>query len=207
MAETLIKYGNRSDHLQMLTLSDETGTMLAEAEVYFTYYYYTLSWTTSWSLEQFVAEIEKILITIEDENPHGVLDVDGRIRNLHGTDINHASYSELVGIQYKVHDDSEHEDGEKSVEMPYGRPFDWSVIQKHAEPEDIFTLRIETPLGDFVHGILPHSSHNFGLVSHLAQVDGFIRLMSESSGGNITESNARQFFEAMLGFFPKRGKS
>ena len=82
-------------------------------------------------------------------------------------------------------------------ELPYQRPLTWQQIVEAAGEREVSYVRINTPVGDFF--ISPiKEQYSFGVMSHILDTEGFVKLIEQSSGGVIGAEDAQALFAEVV---------
>lgn len=136
--------------------------------------------------EECVAHYEAMGASVKGANGHSEEDsVEGENGGVYGQGV--ILYTNNNGI------------GERD-ELPYQRPLTWQQIVDAAGEREVSYVRINTPVVDFF--VSPKKKqYNFGVMSHILDTDGFVRLIEQSSGGVIGAEDAQALFAEVVNEF------
>lgn len=192
----------RTQHISLI----KDGTLLARVEAYLNADCYSAYWLMPLSPEVFIQLAEKCLAYYESRYPFGVKDLNEELFDISAPpetdDPLLPAMQQGVIVDTKVMDDQGEFAQYFTYELAYRRPLSWSaMVTAIPEEEEIVRVRFNTLIGDFYAQLDEVGILRYGFLSHLAQMDGFSELMSESSDGVISVEQAQQFFDTMVVLF------
>ncbi len=187
--------------IQYLSLVDLEQNVVANTELYLDPGYYSIHWDTKATPAELTQLIEACVTSFEARPEGSLKDVSGQPIDT-GEKIEPFSEETVYkeGLLIYVKGD---EDARKVLPLP--RPLSWEGISQGLEEQNITFVRINTWFGDFFMYLTREvdERHNFGLLSHLKDVEEFAVLMQRSTVGSISPDEAHKLIGAIPQAFEK----
>lgn len=187
--------------VQMVDLENQDGKIVARIEAYPGNGFYSAYWIATLPPDQLVALAEKSLVHYDTKYADGVKGVDGKITVPSGVDRDRSD-ADIMGVISCTKNNSTDE-GKRNVDLTYERPLSWERVKQSAGGDELTFARFNTPIADFCVMLADEDGFNFGFLSHLGEMDGFVNLLSESTREVVTPEKAKEFFDAMLALYPQ----